>query len=88
MNNTLKVPMVIRHREIDDIMVYTGFVPGFAEDDVISIDFEQCKKLLKERTRQNLERYIDEKLKFPFFPTEKEIREDFKDVVYIKFLEI
>lgn len=84
----LMLPMVIRHRKIDNEMVYTGFIPGMTEIDIIEKDFSLCKKQLKSKTRLLVVDYIENNRNFPFFPTKEELLEDFEDIVSISFIKI
>ena len=45
MNDRILVPMAIRYRKVEDKMVYTGFIPGFDGNDVISDTLEECRTL-------------------------------------------
>ena len=84
----LMLPMVIRHRKIDDELVYTGFIPGMTEIDIIEKDFSLCKKQLKSKTRLLVVDYIENNKAFPFFPTKEDLMQDYEDIVSITFIKI
>ena len=84
----IKLPFVIRYRKIDEEFVYTGFIPGMTETDVISKDFEECKKTLIDSSLPTIERMIRKNEPFPFFPNEEELKNDFDDIYAITFIAI
>ena len=84
----IKLPFVVRYRKIDGKMVYTGFVPGITPVDVIADNGEECKQKLIEKTTEVIKKMLKEKAPFPFFPTEKELMEDFDDIYSITFASI
>ena len=84
----IKLPFVVRRRKIDGKMVFTGFVPGITKQDVVADDAEVCKTLLIENTTDIVRKMIKENLPFPFFPDEKELKEDFDDIYSITFAPI
>ena len=88
MNDRILVPMAIRYRKVEDKMVYTGFIPGFDGNDVISDTLEECKTLLKKKLISQLDEYLANNKQLPFFPTKEELQNDFDDIVYIKVVEI
>lgn len=82
------LPMVIRKRKINNETMFTGFVPGFEENDVIESDIETCKSRLLERTKKKVSQMIKSDSPFPFFPTKEELLEDFDDIVNITFVKV
>ncbi len=84
----LFVPLVIT-KVTDDVMeVYHGFVPGLTKEDCVSMSQKTCMKLLKEDVEKLIDKYLEEGLPFPFFPTEEEIYNDFDDVCEIKMIKL
>ena len=76
---TVVIPFVVTVEN----KIYHGFVPGIVMNDVVCETKEQCIEKLKPIVKQ----YVLSKkqsLDFPFFPTNEEIKQDFKNVVLIK----
>ena len=65
-----------------------GFVPGIVMKDIVHVEIIQCEKDLKEHVRKFVIKTRAENLSFPFFPTNEQIKRDFKHVVLIKRLNI
>ena len=86
--DALILPMVIRKRKINNEIKFTGFVPGFEEDDVIENDLETCKTRLLEKTKAKVADMIKSDSPFPFFPNKEELLEDFDDIVNITFVKV
>ena len=60
-----------------------GFVPGFHMRDVVSKTIEDCEKMLYLKIKEEVLKRIQNNQTFPFFPDDKQIYEDFDDVVKI-----
>ena len=84
----IKLPFVIRQRKIEEELVFTGFIPGLTKRDVVSKDFEECKKTLIDTYLPVIEKMIKENSPFPFFPTAEELKADFDDIYAITFISI
>jgi len=86
---TIKAPLVVVQKIDKDIKPsYCGFVPGLTQKDVICETKAQCEAKLKELAVKQIKSLIKSKKAFPRFPDSKEIREDFENVVSIKFVTI
>lgn len=83
-DDVLSIPLVIMQNQ----GVYQGFVPGFVMKDIIDEDLEECKKKLVEHTKKVVKTKVNNNQVFPFFPTNEEIKKDFKNVVLIKRVNI
>lgn len=91
LNNFINKPTGVVDGEISLPLVitlenkqYHGFVPGIVMNDIVDDDIEKCLSNLKEHTKQYVLKKIENKDSFPFFPTNDEIKKDFKNVVKIK----
>ncbi len=78
----ITIPLVVT---LED-KTYHGFVPGIVMNDIIENDIEKCLNALKEYVKKYVLQKIKNKQPFPFFPTNEEIKSDFKNVVHIKRL--
>ncbi len=83
-NTKISIPLVFT-RENGKIH---GFVPGIVMKDIVHEDISQCEIDLKEHVRKFVIKTRAENLSFPFFPTNEQIKRDFKHVVIIKRLNI
>ena len=83
-SNVLSIPLVIQKGE----NVYQGFVPGFVMKDVVSTNLEICKSKLLEYAKQVIKTRIKNNQGFPFFPTNEEIKQDYKNIVLIKRINV
>lgn len=68
--------------------LYHGFVPGVVMNDIICEDIKECELKVKDFIRQYVYRQKQQNLPYPFFPSNEEIKSDFKKVVLIKRLTI
>lgn len=84
----LKVPMVIISETKNGVTSYIGFVPGIELNKITSLSIDICKKTLLKETEEKVKNMIKNEIPFPFFPTKEEILEDYKNVCYIKFVNI
>ena len=80
----IKLPLVICKEKGK----FVGFVPGFIMTSFVESDIEVCKTKLKEYAKNEITKMAKNKEPFPFFPTEEEIFEDFKDVKYLEFIKL
>ena len=78
----LSIPLVLTKED----GMYHGFVPGFVMNDIVLEDKEQCADQLKVYAKDYLARLEKSDLPYPRFPSNEEIKVDFKKVVYIKRL--
>ena len=60
-----------------------GFVPGIVMKDIVHEEIAQCEQDLKEHVKKFVIKTRNEKASFPFFPTNEQIKRDFKHVVLI-----
>ena len=65
-----------------------GFVPGIVMKDIIEDNTKDCEKNLKEHVKKFVIQTRKEQMPFPFFPTNEQIKRDFKHVVLIKRVNI
>lgn len=80
----IKLPLVV----VKEKGKFVGFVPGFIMTSFVESDIEICKTKLKDYAKNEVTKMVKEKAPFPFFPSEEEIFEDFKDVKYLEFIKI
>ena len=76
---TIVIPFVVTRENKE----YHGFVPGIVMNDIVCKTTDECIEKLKPVVKQ----YVlskKENLDFPFFPSNEEIKQDFKNVVLIK----
>lgn len=83
-NTKISIPLVFTKENSQ----FHGFVPGIVMQDVIENDLELCKTNLLQQIKIILKNRISNKLPFPFFPTNEDIKKDFKNVVLIKRISI
>lgn len=83
-DNKVNIPLVFTKEDGK----YHGFVPGIIMRDVVENDLEICKQKLLETIKPILKNKVSNNLPFPFFPTNEEIKKDFKSVVLIKRISI
>ena len=83
-SDVISVPLVI----VKGTNKYQGFVPGFVMKDIVSENLEDCKQKLIEHTKNLIKTRIKNNQGFPFFPTNEEIKQDFKNVVLIKRMNV
>lgn len=67
---------------------YHGFVPGIVMKDVIEQNITDCETILKDHVRKYVLKVREDKVAYPFFPSNEEIKQDFKNVVLIKRLSV
>ena len=63
---------------------YHGFVPGFVMKDFIDENKEKCLENLTIYIKNTAKDFVKNKKQFPDFPTNEDIKNDFKYVVTIK----
>ncbi len=80
----INMPLVI----IKGNNCFNGFIPGITKNDIVCETLEECKIQLKQHATQIVELMAKNNVEFPFFPTKEEILQDFKNVVYIKFITV
>lgn len=83
-DNKINIPLVFTKEKGE----FHGFVPGIVMKDVVDIDLDNCKKKLLQAIKPILMNKVQHDLPFPFFPSNEEIKKDFKDVVLIKTISI
>ena len=74
------IPFVVTHENNE----YHGFVPGILMQDIICSTKEECIEKLKPFVKKYVIDTKNKQLDFPFFPTNEQIKQDFKNVVLIK----
>ncbi len=87
--DTLYAPLVVvknTDEKLDAKVI--GFIPGIVEISVLAEDVEKCKTKLYFEATNTFKKMKEENSPFPFFPTEKEVYEDFDDVLDISIIEI
>ena len=82
------IPLVVLKNETNNVVSYTGFIPGFVMKNVTEATPEECFSKLKNYLNQKLKTMLEENQTFPFFPTRAEIMSDFKNVHKIEFIKI
>ena len=87
-SDTVKIPLVICDERNEKAGAFCGFVPGLVMKDISSKYLESCKKRLLAVVKVKVLNMIKNGEPFPFFPDEKEIREDFKNVVDINYIKL
>ncbi len=65
---------------------YHGFIPGIVMKDIVCLTTQECEVKLKDFIKLYVKKAKQENLPYPFFPTNEEIKKDFKNVVVIKRL--
>ena len=83
-NGKVNMPLVITKEDGK----YHGFIPGIVMKDIVCSTTENCVEKLKIFVKLYVKKAKQEKLPYPFFPTNEEIKKDFKNVVLIKRLTI
>lgn len=84
----IHIPLVIIKKSKLLETFYHGFIPGLTAKDVICKTIKECEQSLNTLAKELIEKYAKEKQEFPFFPTEKEIRENFDNVTKINFIKL
>ncbi len=87
-NAELKIPLVYTKVIEDEVEVYHGFVPGLTLKDSVATSLEACKELLQENVNVIIDKYLDDKKPFPFFPEKEQIINDFEGVCHISYIKI
>ncbi len=83
-SDVLSIPLVIMHTN----NVYQGFVPGFVMKDVVDSNLDSCKQKLLVYVKQIIKTKITNNQSFPFFPTNEQIKQDYKNVILIKRINV
>ena len=65
-----------------------GFVPGIVMSDIVEDNIELCQKKLLNFVKVDVKNKKDANAPFPFFPTNEQIKKDFKHVVLIKRISV
>lgn len=78
------IPLVFTNEEDG----FHGFVPGIAIKDVVCKDIKECETKLFATIKPIILEKITNKKPFPFFPENDEIKQDFKNVCFIKRISI
>ena len=81
----IKMPLVVVRA---DTSKYNGFIPGLTAEDVIETNLNNCKQKLNTLAKEIVTAMAQNNVEFPFFPTKKEIMQDFENVVDISFITI
>lgn len=68
--------------------MYLGFIPGFLMKNIEAPTIEDCKKDLKAYLQNKLKTMVKNNEPFPFFPSKKEILEDYKNIVDIEIVKL
>ena len=83
-DGTINLPLVITKEDGK----YHGFIPGIVMQDFVCASTAECETKLKLYVRNYILEMRKTKSPYPFFPTNEEIKKDFKGVVLIKRLMI
>ena len=83
-DNKVNIPLVFTKENGK----YHGFIPGIVMQDIIEDNLDACKLKLVDAVKPILKNKIANNLPFPFFPTNEEIKTDFKNVVLIKRISV
>ena len=78
----VNIPLVFLRKD----KKFHGFVPGFMFEDVIEDSIEVCAEKLVSYAKKYVELLNNQKQDLPRFPDEKEIGQDFQNVVAVRFL--
>ena len=62
---------------------YHGFVPGFVMKDIVNDNLDECKKMLTQYVESQVMKMAETNTKFPYFPEDSEILNDFKNITCI-----
>lgn len=85
----VKVPLVVlRETNLENKVIFIGFVPGLTTKDIIASNKEDCLVKLKKVAKELVTTLIKNMQHMPYFPTNKEIIEDFENVDTIKYINL
>lgn len=78
----ISIPLVVTKEEGK----YHGFIPGIVMKDFVCATVSECEEKLKVYIKNYIIDMRKTKKPYPFFPTNEDIKKDFKGVVLIKRL--